>query len=285
MRSWGCALASKSRGIQSVEVGHRLLDVLVQASSPMMLRDLAAGADISPAQAHSYLASYRKLEIVEQDRATGQYRLGPFAMRLGLARLRGDERLRAGEKGAAELVKDLGVTVTVSIWATGAPVVIEIQEGPKEININLRQGKVFGVTTTVTGRVFAAFGDARAIRARIKQELSDARLRDTPNSHALSSDFEAAVTRTRVQGYASAVGIALPKVAAVAAPVLGAGGELLFVLTLIGDEAELDVRRGSRHVRALLSTTRKISEQIIARERGAMGRADTPTMRAKPNGC
>ena len=36
-----------------------------------------------------HLVSFRKLELVEQDGVSGRYRLGPFALRLGLACFRG----------------------------------------------------------------------------------------------------------------------------------------------------------------------------------------------------
>jgi DNA-binding IclR family transcriptional regulator len=77
----------QGRGVQSVEIGGRLLALLVERQQPMMLRDLAQAADLTPGQAHAYMTSLRKLDIVEQDEA-GRYRLGPFALHLGLTRLR-----------------------------------------------------------------------------------------------------------------------------------------------------------------------------------------------------
>ena len=54
----------KSRsGIQSIEVGFRLLDVLTNEPRAMMLRDLAQRAGMSPAKAHRYLVSFLRLEI------------------------------------------------------------------------------------------------------------------------------------------------------------------------------------------------------------------------------
>jgi DNA-binding IclR family transcriptional regulator len=54
------------RGVQSVVVGGRLLAVMASAGRPLMLRDIAAGANVTPAQAHAYLVSFRKLDLVEQ---------------------------------------------------------------------------------------------------------------------------------------------------------------------------------------------------------------------------
>ena len=57
--------AVKARvGIQSVEVGYALLDVLAHSPGPMMLRDLAAAAHMSAAKAHRYLVSFQRLGLV-----------------------------------------------------------------------------------------------------------------------------------------------------------------------------------------------------------------------------
>src|SRR3954471_18530610 len=71
-------------GIQSIEIGVRLLDVLAAASGPMTLRDLASGAGMSSSKARRYLVSLIKCGIVQQELATSRYDLGEMALRLGL---------------------------------------------------------------------------------------------------------------------------------------------------------------------------------------------------------
>ena len=106
----------EGRGVQSIVVGGRLLEVMAAAGRPLMLRDIAAGAKITPAQAHAYLVSYRKLDLVEQINSSGLYQLGPFALQLGLARMRSVDALRLastrpnwGGSGACSRLVPLGV--------------------------------------------------------------------------------------------------------------------------------------------------------------------------------
>ena len=49
------------QGIQSIEVGFRLLDVLAATSRPMMLRDIAKGAGMPAAKAHRYMVSFMRI--------------------------------------------------------------------------------------------------------------------------------------------------------------------------------------------------------------------------------
>lgn len=60
-------------GIQSIEVGFRLLDVLTNEPRAMMLRDLAQRAGMTPAKAHRYLVSFLRLGVVAQDPLSGRY--------------------------------------------------------------------------------------------------------------------------------------------------------------------------------------------------------------------
>ncbi|MEO6986934.1 MAG: helix-turn-helix domain-containing protein, partial [Paralcaligenes sp.] len=75
------------RSIQSVETGFPLLSSLVDAGVPLTLRDLATRAGMTSAKAHPYLVSFVRVGLVQQDSATGQYELGPFALQMGLVSL------------------------------------------------------------------------------------------------------------------------------------------------------------------------------------------------------
>ena len=65
-----------------------LLAALVDAGKPLtLLRDPGAGAGMTSAKAHPYLVSFIRVGLVQQDGATGQYELGPFALQMGLVSL------------------------------------------------------------------------------------------------------------------------------------------------------------------------------------------------------
>ena len=52
------------RGIQSIDTGIRLLEVLQNADGPMPLKDLSARSDMDPSSAHRYLASFVRSGLV-----------------------------------------------------------------------------------------------------------------------------------------------------------------------------------------------------------------------------
>jgi DNA-binding IclR family transcriptional regulator len=252
-------VAVESRGVQSVEVGGRLLDVLVAAAAPMMLRDLAARANIPAAQAHVYLTSFKKLGFVEQDRSSGHYRIGPFAMRLAMAKLHSDALLQRAADAASDLSTDLGVTVTLTVWGSGAPTVLLVRDGPEELTVNLRPGRVYAVTTTATGRLFAAFRAEDDVQTRISYEV-DSGSRTPEEKKRLRAELKAAVAAARTHGYTIADGAPVPGHNALAAPVFDADGKMQLALTIVGRATTLDVSPGGRPIRVLKARALAITE-------------------------
>src|SRR5665213_83784 len=99
------------QGIQSIEVGVRLLQALATHRHAMMLRDLALAADMSAAKAHRYLVSFIRMGLIEQDGSTGRYDLGSFALRLGLVALGRLDAFELARKVLAELRDQLDQTM------------------------------------------------------------------------------------------------------------------------------------------------------------------------------
>ena len=73
----------KRRGIQSIDTGIRLLEVLEKADVPLALKDVSAQSELDPSSAHRYLASFVRCGLVRQE-ADSRYDFGPLALQIGL---------------------------------------------------------------------------------------------------------------------------------------------------------------------------------------------------------
>ena len=107
-------LPPQRAGIQSVEVGFGLLQVLAQAQGPLMLRDLAARAGMSAAKAYRYLVSFQRLALVMQDSGSTRYDLGPAALKLGLACLSRLDSVKLARQRMAPLMEQVGQTLALA---------------------------------------------------------------------------------------------------------------------------------------------------------------------------
>ncbi|MBX5473206.1 MAG: IclR family transcriptional regulator [Acetobacteraceae bacterium] len=255
-------MAIRGRGVQSVEIAGRILAALTSHAGPMMLRDLAAAAGILPGQAHAYLVSLRKLDLVEQDQATGRYRLGPFALRMGLARLRVSDPLRMASETIGLLSERLGLMVTIAVWGDHGPTVVRIHESATQVHANLRAGTVFSLTGTATGWVFAAFAPPELVEAMIAVEMANPRHSQRVAAGMSLADVRAEIAKARAQGYAVTDGKPVPGVAAIAAPVFDHSRQLQLVITAIGPSGLVDQRAESAQIATVLAYTRDLSEQL-----------------------
>ncbi len=153
------------RGIQSVEVGGRLLDAFARRRKPLGLSELAGAADLSSAQAHTYLVSLTRLALVKRDAITGNYEPGPLSLRLGLMSIERQPAYRAALPHAAQLAETVGLSVALSVPGVLGPTIVRIEHGGYPLHVNLHVGSVMSLDTTATGRVFRAFGDPAQLDA------------------------------------------------------------------------------------------------------------------------
>jgi DNA-binding IclR family transcriptional regulator len=255
------------RGIGSILIGGRLLAVMANAGRPLMLRDIAAGADLTSAQAHAYLVSLRKIGLVEQVNQSGRYQLGPFALQLGLARMRSVDALRLATNATPGLAAELGLMTTVTVWGSLGATVVQVNEAGDQVHVNLRAGTVYSLLHTATGRVFAAFLPKDVVAAHLRSSARIAGLLE-PADGASSEELLAEIERTRARGYATASGSPIPGVNAIAAPVFDHTAEIKAVVTLIGPAPLLDISGESALVRRLVRFCAALSAELGHSEGG-----------------
>lgn len=238
------------RGIQSVEVGGRLLLALVHVGRPLSLKDLAQEADMAPGKAHPYLVSFGKLGLIEQDIA-GRYGLGPLALQLGLISLQQYDPVRLATPVLADLAQATGHTASIALWGNRGPTIVRIEEPPSSVHVHMKPGTVASLRDTATGKAFAAFQS----RERVLEAL------DAAPGTALPSEFEAEMAQVRACGVSFAVDAILAGISAMAAPVFDVNGRAVMILTLIGPTVVFDARQDG----PLASTLRSFAQMLSRR--------------------
>ena len=219
-----------SRGIQSIDTGIRLLEVLEKADGPLSLKELSAKADLDPSSAHRYLASFVRCGLVRQD-PDSRYDFGPLALHMGLAAVRRLDPVQLIEQALPALVADTGYTALLTVWSNRGPTVVHWQRSRNPFVTNLGLGSVLPISRSATGAVLVAFlpeaVTADAIAAEARREEIDRQA------------FARAVERARRHRLAFVDNTVIPGLTAVSSPVLHWNGEAVAAVTLIGPDREL----------------------------------------------
>ena len=149
--------ATARRGIQSIEVGFRILDVIRQTGRPMPLKEIADACELTVPNVHYYLVSFQKVGVVQQHADTGHYGLGPYALRLGLAALEQFDVFTTARPIMAEVAAATGHTVFLGVWGNKGPTIVYRVEGSRSRPLlELRVGTVMPLLSSALGRNFLA---------------------------------------------------------------------------------------------------------------------------------
>lgn len=227
-------------GIQSVEVGFALLDVLARAPGPLMLRDLAASAGMSAAKAHRYLVSFQRLQLVVQDAGSTRYDLGPASLRLGLASLTRLDAVKLARERVAALMETIGHTLALAVWGNHGPTIVHWEESPQAVTVNLRLGDVMPLLSSATGRCFAAHASREAIAPMLKDEIARAQKQGRGDVPATMAAARALLDEVRQRGVARVVDVLLPGIVGFCAPVFDSDGHMVLGVVALGPTGTFD---------------------------------------------
>ena len=249
-------------GIQSIEVGFRLLDVLTHEPRAMMLRDLAQRAGMSPAKAHRYLVSFLRLGVVAQDPLSGRYELGGFALQLGLARLARVDGVKLARIALAELSDRLDLTVGIAVWGNQGATMVHWMESSHPAKASLKLGDVMPLLSSATGLLFAAYLPSSKTAAMLERELADSRRASHRDGPRTREEVDSVLAQVRQQQAARVEGMLLPTIHAFCMPVFDSTGELALGLVALGHEGAFDVSWGGEIDTALRECAQKLSYEL-----------------------
>lgn len=255
-------IADDRQGIQSIEVGFRLLDVLASTNRPMMLRDIAKGAGMPAAKAHRYMVSFLRIGIVEQEISSGRYDLGAYALNLGLSGLGRLDPVRLSGPILDALCEDIQETVALAVWGNHGPTIVRIVDAGAPITITLRAGTVLSLSKSASGRAFSAFYRSPYLKKMLDEELREAAESSDTAITTIRRQLEKNLTEIRTRGISRATGSLTPGINGFSAPVYDHSGTMVAAITSLGAVGEFNVEWDSPLVKTILAAAKALSERL-----------------------
>jgi DNA-binding IclR family transcriptional regulator len=249
-------MRDQRKGIQSVEHGAKLLEVLVNSRKALPLKTLAASAGMSASMAHRYLTSFIRAGLVEQDPTSAHYDLGALALRLGLAALNRTDCMQVAENEFRQLVERVDIDGHISVWGSYGVTTVRYYNRHAPILSNFRLGDVLPLLDSAAGRLFLTYLSERATRAILKAEASKS------EAGKPSAEFIEEITQTvRRDGYAWIDGQVFHGMRAIAAPIFDSQGELQATISLVSNQPSL-VKFPNPALDDLRATGKRISHRL-----------------------
>ncbi|UCV08147.1 IclR family transcriptional regulator [Dechloromonas denitrificans] len=253
-------LGEGKHGVQSLEIGMGILRAMVNGQRSMMLKDIAAAAEMPPSKAHRYLVSLIRAGLVDQDPMTSRYDLGPFALNIGLVAIDRLDRIRLGLTAIAGLRDEINETTALAVWGESGPIIVRWERPRRPITVNVVTGTALDPLTSASGRVFSAWLPKETINRLIDRRLKGG---DLPPELQTRADVDALLTKVRADGYAGVSGYHLvPGVEALAAPVFNFKGEITLAMLVVGVQGMFDMDPNGKVVGAMKKTAAELSLRL-----------------------
>ncbi len=243
------------QGIQSVEIGVRVLLAMEQGAGPMTLTEIAQRSGIQPSKVHRYLVSLCRSGLASQSPASGRYDFGPMMRRLGGEALRRTNEVSLASERMPGLRDRTGHSVNLSVWGDDGPVVVRWDYGAFALPLVVRVGATLPLLESSAGQVFLSLLPA----AMTTRALATAGARGRGASAEALRAIRAAVQRSGVAVTQDGV---IPGIASISAGVPTSGDALPLVLSVVLPDGELTDSEQRRVTIELLATARAVAADL-----------------------
>jgi IclR family acetate operon transcriptional repressor len=263
-----------ARPVGSVARALAILDALGASDTGLGVSELARLIGVNASTASRLLATLELDGFVERQPG-GPYRLGLKLVALSdrvLARL--DVRALARPQ-LERLVAATGETATLSVPGEQAAITIDFVPSDSTVASVARLGRPSVAHATAAGKVMLAFGSGGSGGARgaggaggvgevggVGELVAGELAAFTDRTITDRAELARQLASAREQGFAEAVGEREADLAALAAPVLGRGGELVAILGLQGPASRLTASRRRAVRPALLDAAAELTRAV-----------------------
>ncbi len=249
-------------GVNSIEVGLRVVKALVMLAQPATLGEVAAAARMHPAKVRRYMVSFIRGGLIKQDAETGRYDVGPYGLDFSLAYLERLDAHRIGAPTLSALVSQVGESAFVAVWGSHGATVVEWQPARQPISASTRIGTVFPLLASSTGRTFLAYLPSSETEPFLQREMSAPSRSPDPQAIEDRDALDQIISEIRQRGLTRGIGLRMPGMNSFSAPVFNRRGEITFTLTVFGYEETFDSSWDSLIAINLKDTAQALSRQL-----------------------
>lgn len=235
-----------------------LLDLFLQGGEARSLGALAASAGLDKATARRMLVSMCDYGLVEQDRDSRLYALGPAVLTLARAREAARPLVSVVEPEVRRIAQELGETCHFSVPLHGALTVLAAAEGSRPVRVNVREGDSLPLHTSGAGIAFLAEAGAHLLDDVVSRDLPT----DTPDGYATPAAVRAAVALARTKGYARTDQTHEEQVSGTAMAVRDGAGALVGVIGVATPVQRMTPEVEERTVAALRQAVTHLAERL-----------------------
>ncbi|RHW31774.1 IclR family transcriptional regulator [Lysinibacillus yapensis] len=245
-------MEDKKQGIQSIEIGVLILQLVAAAEGPISITELAKLCETSKSKLYRYLNSFVHTGMLSKN-SDSKYVLGREILRLGLKASNDIKIADIAQPYLLNLKEKFNETCALSLFDENGPFFLSWEESARPINIGIKVGSKVSFTDSAVGKVFASYLPENLTEQLIAKELVD--------DQAIN-DFKAILPTIRENGYGYTVSTIVEGISAVATPIFDRTNAIVAVLSVVGLSNSIDITPNSEIVINLKQFSEQISQEL-----------------------
>ncbi len=248
--------ASAAGGVQSVDRALTILQVLARHGE-LGVTEIAAELGVHKSTAFRLVATLEGHGMVEQHQGRGKYRLGVGLLRLAGATTARLDLVQEARPVCRQLASDTGETVNLAVLSGTSALYLDQVAGTSALQSHNWVGQHIPLHATSNGKVLLA-----GLEADRRDELVRRLPAFTASTITQRARLREELARVEGQGWAVAVDELEVGLAAVAAPVRSAHGDVVASMSVSGPTFRLGEERVGQVLPLLLEAADEVSHRM-----------------------
>ena len=245
--------------IQSLERAFAILDCFQDSQPELGVREIARQLDLHPSTVGRILTTLNSLGVLNQDKETRRYRMGPKVLKWSSVYTRNVDLQAEARPYMQELQRITEETISLDIPNGQTRICIERIESPQKLRWVKQLGEIMPFFASASGRILLSFMSPKE-KNEILENMTFEQL--TPYTTTDPNSFYEELELTKSRGYAVSESERVEGVSCVAAPIFGVQGEILGALTISGPSTRFSEQKIQEHAELLMKTTLQISQAM-----------------------
>jgi DNA-binding IclR family transcriptional regulator len=240
-------------GTQSIDRAAQLLVRVVESSEPVGVGELAETTGLPKSTTSRLVGALERQGLVQRVGERGGLRAGPVLLRFAQRGVPGVNLVELADEALRWLADASGETINLAVVTPTGVEHVAQRDSRHFVGVTSWVGRSVPLHCAANGKIFLAFG-AAPIPTRL-EALTTYTITDR-------DALEAALEQVRTRGYATTIDELELGLAALAAPVRSAGGEVVAALSISAPTTRLTRERVERLAPVLLEQARSLSRRL-----------------------
>lgn len=246
----------KGAGIQSLQVGFSVVDLLSRNGQPMSFTDIYNQVSITKSNLYKYLNTLTFLGVLHKEKTSGFYTLGSKLIEYGMSAVNQEDIVERVTPYLLEINRVCQSTAIFSTWTNEGPMIVRIINHTHGMNIGAQVGTYLPIMSS-SGQIFYSFMPQGYIQEWTEQELN----KISKKEHQLLEEKRTIIQSVKI---AFAQEPLIESVSSVAVPVFNYLNKLMGAIVLVGFSEAIPQDIHHEHSKFLLKVSQQVSQSLGA---------------------